>query len=1332
MAEASDNHPDLLLAETLAALNAGRLRAARCLILAVLDLAPELPEAWILRGMIDRKLGRTERAVDHYHRAISLAPDNADAHHNLGNALAHLGRDAEASGAYRDALALDPGRLAPRLGLATILGGAGCWRESLDLCREGLVSHPDSAELQRLTGDAILALGDPAAAVDAYRAAIRLNPDDLPAHCALGRALLDAGRAWEAADGYRMALERHPDAPELLEPLGVLYESLGEWDRAVDCWRRVLDSGRDRHVASVNLGNLYYHRKELASALAAYDMAIAGSTGAERAYAMTMAAYVRQKLCDWDGLRDWRRDVLLPALEWDGAGAPPSPFVFLTPPEPVAPEEQRRIAARWADFVQKEVDREFTHAPRDPERLRIGYVSADFYDHATLHLMGDLFGLHDRGRFEIYAYSAGRDDGSEYRRRAVADVDVFVDIREWTDAVAAQRIFDDRIDILVDLKGYTAGARPGIFARRPAPVQVAYLGYPGTMGADFMDYLIGDAVVTPPEHQPHYTEKLVILPHCYQVNERVQAVSDEPLSRSDCGLPDGAFVYCCFNTPSKIEPTAFAAWMDILRQVDSGVLWLYAEHRDIIPHLRQQAERHGVDPERLVFATPAMKPAHLARIRLADLFLDTRFYNAHTTASDALRIGLPLLTCPGDAFAARVAASLLTAMDLPELIAANWENYRTIAVDLARSPEKLSVLRRKIERNRSVSPLYDPALFTRHLELAFTMMWENWRRGEPPGLLRVPALEPPERGESAAAARMPVGTVPAAPKENVSVDSLVAEAFERFQAGDYAEASRLCRKALALDATRVDGWTLLGMIHRRRGELREALDCYRRAFEIDPGYADAYNNAGNVLADLGRGEEAKEYFECAAELRARSIQPDKAETPDPDEQMLHAALRAFQEGRSAEGLALCREVLSRAPERFEAWTLSGACLRAQGQFEQAVEAHRRALALNPEYIDAHTNLSNVLRELGRFAEAVEHYRFVQKRQPSRPDIYKNLGNAFYGLGNLDQAIRCFRRALALDPDYADAHWDLALALLAAGDYEAGWREHEWRWRQKPLRPRDYAEPQWQGQPLAGKRVLIYAEQGFGDSLQFLRFVPDIGALGAEILLELQPELRALAAESVAVSRLIDRGEPSPPFDYHLPMHSLPYALGIRLSDLPGPMPYLKVPEGRAKEMRVYIRERPVLKVGLVWAGSPTHGNDRWRSPGFETLAPLLAVDGAEFYLLQKGPGRRELEGFPLSARCTDLDSVLRDFADTAAAVAALDLVITPDTSVAHLAGALGRPCWVLLPALTEWRWMLQRSDNPWYPSLRLFRQTVLGEWGDVMVFVKRELVQLAERFDLPG
>jgi predicted O-linked N-acetylglucosamine transferase (SPINDLY family) len=365
-------------------------------------------------------------------------------------------------------------------------------------------------------------------------------------------------------------------------------------------------------------------------------------------------------------------------------------------------------------------------------KIRIAYYSADFLNHATAHLMAELFERHDKEKFELIAFSFGPDANDEMQVRVSQAFDQFIDVTALSDLEVAQLSRELGIDVAVDLKGLTQDSRLGIFSYKAAPIQVSYLGYPGTLGADYIDYLIADKTLIPVQSQQHYSEKIVYLPNSYQVNDRHRVIAPTQFTKQELGLPQDAFVFCCFNNNFKITPDVFDTWVRILKAVDKSVLWLFQDNPTAATNLQKEAALRGLDPTRLVFAKRMDLPEHLARHKSADLFLDTLPYNAHTTASDALWAGLPVLTCMGESFASRVAASLLNAIGLPELITQTPEDYEALAIELATNPGKLQSIKAKLAANRLTTPLFDTALFTKHIEAAYVQMYQRYQADLPP------------------------------------------------------------------------------------------------------------------------------------------------------------------------------------------------------------------------------------------------------------------------------------------------------------------------------------------------------------------------------------------------------------------------------------------------------------------------------------------------------------------------------------------------------------------------------------------------------------------------
>ena len=681
-----------------------------------------------------RELGRIPEAEKCFRRLLQIDPRDMDAIVHLGALLRERSQFGLAADLYRAALRQKP--VDPFLWM--LLGVASrenkVYEESARALRKAVELKPDYAEAHYQLGLTLRREGKADEALAAYTKAVALDDGLSGAHNDIGDLLQDEGRLDEAVAHYRAAIRTAPDYAAAYSNLGCALTRHNELDEAAKAFAQALRIAPDFADAHYNLGSLHSLRGAREEALRCYERAL--ELRPRDASIRDSVLREKQHLCDWRGIDELIAAQLRAVAEEPEHGI--VPFSLLSIPSTRA--EQLKCARRFAEKRSASVARErarlaFRFAPGPRPRLRIGYLSADFHEHATAHWMAELFELHDRSRFEIVSYSYGPDEPSPMRARLKAAFDRFVDIAELPHSEAAQRIHADGVDILVDLKGYTTFSRPAISALRPAPVQASFVGYPATMGAEYIDYLIADHFVTPPEHADDYSEKLVRLPGCYQVNDRKRAIGDTP-PRAALGLPENAFVFCCFNQTYKILPAMFATWMRILSAVPMSVLWLLQSNAKAADNLRAQAHAHGIDPARIVFAPLLPLKDHLGRIRAADLLLDTLPYNAHTIASDALWAGLPVLTCPGETFVARVAASQLSAVGLPELIAATPAEYESRAVALAtQQRSELSGLRARLAANRDRARLFDTPWFARNLEEAYQKMWQTYSSGATPAAI---------------------------------------------------------------------------------------------------------------------------------------------------------------------------------------------------------------------------------------------------------------------------------------------------------------------------------------------------------------------------------------------------------------------------------------------------------------------------------------------------------------------------------------------------------------------------------------------------------------------
>ncbi|MBX3654365.1 MAG: tetratricopeptide repeat protein [Ramlibacter sp.] len=589
---------------------------------------------------------------------------------------------------------------------------------------------PQSATVWTHLGVACLQAGQFEDAQRHLLQSLTLEPGQLDPLQYRGMALAALDRHAQAADCFAAAVVLEPHRADLLNSLGVSLRATGRLTEALAAF--VLAAERDPQCleAHFNTANVLQILGRLEEALLSYDRALQ----LNRWYPSLMGYWlgIKMQLCDWQGLEvAWSE--LMQGI--DAGAQVAAPFTVLATPCTAA--QQRRCAELFANSYLPAAAPPLP-TPSRTQRIRLGYFSGDFHEHATAYLCAGLFELHDRSRFEVIAFSSGPGSAKPMRQRLEAAFDRFIDIRGQSDAEVATLARSLGVDIAIDLKGYTADARPGIFCHRAAPLQVSYLGYPGTLGVDHVDYLVADATLIPQGDRIYYTEKIVSLPGSYQVNDARRAPVRSRFSRSELALPSNAFVFCCFNNSFKITPDVFGVWMRLLRACPASVLWLLDSGPTVVARLGAAARQQGIDPARLVFAPHLPQEEHMDRLGAADLFLDTFWLNAHTTASDALWAGVPVLTCPGGTLGSRVAASVLRALGLDELVAPSQDGYEALARSLATDPQRLAALRERLAVNRHTHPLFDTALFTRRMEQAYTWMWERRLRGEPADHFEVP------------------------------------------------------------------------------------------------------------------------------------------------------------------------------------------------------------------------------------------------------------------------------------------------------------------------------------------------------------------------------------------------------------------------------------------------------------------------------------------------------------------------------------------------------------------------------------------------------------------
>jgi protein O-GlcNAc transferase len=689
-----------------------------------ISINPSVAEIWNHRGTTLHDLSRYEEAIADFDKGAALNPRYAEAFQNKGKSLLALGRGDEALAAFERALAITPGLADAWLGRGHALGVLGNYEEALSAYDRALALNPSLAEAWLGRGHVFVQLQQLGDALAAYDRAVALKPDLAEAWLVRGLVLGVFGNAQGALAAYDRALALDSNLAQAWIGRGNVFLHLQQTDNALAAYGRALALNANFAEAWFGRAEVLVQLNEPDKALAAFDRALALIPDIR--FAQGGRLHAKLFLSNWTNLEAELAD-LVAAVRAGNLAVSPFNFVGMSSCASDQLACAKRVMADQPSFPRAWGGEIYSH-----DRIRIGYFSADFRTHPVAQLMAGLFEHHDKLRFEISAVSYGPDDASDLRYRIKAAVENFIDVRAMTDEEIAQFIRHREMDVLVDLTGLWQYNRFSVLSRRVAPMQVNFLGYAGTTGADWMDYIIADPTIIPKDHFGFYSEQVVWLPDTYQPNDDKRRISERLPTRTECNLPEAAFVFCCFNGAYKITPEIFSVWMQLLAAIEGSVLWLIETNPTAAQNLRNEAKARGIPPERLVFAPKLPLADHLSRHRHADLFLDTLPYTAHTTASDAIWTGVPVVTRLGETFAGRVAASLSKAIGLPELITTSLEDYEALALKLAREPSFLAATKAKLARNRDTHPLFDTARFTRHIEAAYTTMWQRYQRGDPP------------------------------------------------------------------------------------------------------------------------------------------------------------------------------------------------------------------------------------------------------------------------------------------------------------------------------------------------------------------------------------------------------------------------------------------------------------------------------------------------------------------------------------------------------------------------------------------------------------------------
>ena len=730
------------------------------------ELNPNFAQAHNNLGNAFSEQGQLNEAIESYQKALELNPNYSEAYNSLGNVFIEQGQFNDAIISYQKALEINPNYPALHNNLGNAYKELGQLNDALQAYLSGLRINTEYVDLLNNIGVIYNELGQFDEAIKSYDRAIAIKSDFADAHNNLGVSYNKLNLYDKAIKSYERAITLNPDFPDPYNNLSIVFrkqglinELISSFKRAIVCMERVLVDAPNDAETHNNLGIAYFEIERSEDAVNSYQNAISikpdfsnahNNLGAaleklkryeesissfEKAFHLKpdidyiLGNIVNSKMnsCNWDGLAELLDDAKKRIVNNEKVIDSFNLMALIDDPALQRKVTELRVSV---DHPKSNILPKINQYPKHP-KIRIGYFSADFREHPVGFLTAELYELHDRNHFEIYAFSYGLETNGVINLRIKAGVDHFYDVDLMSHQEIVELVRSLEIDIAVDLGGLTSEARTDVFAMSAAPIQLSYIGFLGTMGADYYDYLIADPVMIPKESQKYYAEKIVYLPS-FQVNDSKDLPPEITLTRQDVGLPEDGFVFCCFNNTYKFTPTVFDSWARILNEVEESVLIVYANNELSTINLTKEIVKRGIKAERLIFGESIPKPEYLARYRTADLFLDTHPYNAGTTASDALKMGLPMLTMIGQSYQARMGASILTSINLPELITNTPEEYEALAIELATHPEKLKVIKEKLASNLSTAPLFDTKRFTKNLESAYTQMYERNQKGLEP------------------------------------------------------------------------------------------------------------------------------------------------------------------------------------------------------------------------------------------------------------------------------------------------------------------------------------------------------------------------------------------------------------------------------------------------------------------------------------------------------------------------------------------------------------------------------------------------------------------------
>ena len=708
--------------------NNGKLKQALSESNQMLEKFPNSVFLFNISGASNAGLMQYDAAINSYKKALKIMPNYAEAYFNMGIALKNKGDLEAAIDSYKMALKIKPDYVDVFYNMGNTLKEKGDLEASITSFKMTLKIKPDHTDAYYNMGIAQNEKGDLEAAIASFKMTLKIKPDHADAYYNMGNALKDKGYLEAAIDCYKMTLKIMPDSSDAYFKIGIALNKKGDFEAALDSYKMALKIKPDHTDAYYNMGIALKRKGDFEAALDSYQKAL--KIKPFYAPALSQTHYLATIMSDWALAKALEKNLSSDQLEGNL-----SVYGLLSLED--NPTMHLKRATKLVKSKYNHLPLFHVRSPLKSNRIKVGYFSSYFRQHPVTMLSVNMLEYSDKEKFETFAFHYGPNIQDDYRLRIGSAFDHFIDVSDMLDKEIADLALKKEIDIAIEFNGFMKDERIGILAHHPAPIQINYLAYPGTMGANFHDYIVADETLIPEDQKSNYSENIIYLPNCYMPQDRTRQISDKLITRQDYNLPEDSFVFCCFNNSFKITPKEFDIWMRLLSKIDGSVLWLLKANKSSEVNLKTEAKKRGIEPNRLIFADKMPVEEHLARQKLADLFLDTFNFNAHTTASDALWVGLPVLTKIGKGFAARVASSLLTSLEVPELITTSEKEYEALALSLAMNPEKLSLIKKKLADKRTSAPLFDTETYTKNLEKAYTQVYERYTQGLSPTEIKI-------------------------------------------------------------------------------------------------------------------------------------------------------------------------------------------------------------------------------------------------------------------------------------------------------------------------------------------------------------------------------------------------------------------------------------------------------------------------------------------------------------------------------------------------------------------------------------------------------------------